>query len=440
MKTKASKSSRTEGQAQKPGFLGEREGVNIVEVEAGYLVSFGFDRYLSKVLRGVAGAEFRPGERAHFVPHSSITELDKAAASMRAEYKAVQGDLTAIIAHAKDSAKSLVGPSADLTREQREALMAYREGHGRDWKENLSNAWATGKYKGVSKDHSAALQQIRNTLGPEWLTSLDDKSLYVSPEPQITKYREPGKNYSGPVINANGRFIAQLTGFGERDGAAFVMIHRTADLGNSRPMKGDKVGIVYDEKFHGQVTDLARHKTDAELQAEFSGNVGKKIDGVTVTERGDMLGVQFDINPVMADRIRRLDGAKFHAADKVWEVPAANREYVARAVHDMRNEFVLDAKDVDILKEVATDKMDGAKVSKAFTKDGLPHFGVVLAIGERYALQKAGQDKFSLHHLAMLDQAPTIGSNHEIVYNKGRGEVVDLDLLRAQKQAMGMSL
>lgn len=374
MATKGKKNSNTGVEATKPAFLGERDGVAVGEIEGGYTVNFGFDRALAKLLRTVPGAEFRAEDRLHFVPAGSLDALDKAANGMRAEFKAVQADLQAIQELAKGSASKM------------------------------------------QQEHKAA----------------------PGAEAQISTYREPGRFYGGEVINANARFIAQSTGFGDRDGAAFVTIHRVADLGSARPMKGDKIGIVYDEKFQGVVTDLARQKADATVQSEFPGNFGKTIDGVTVTERGDKIGVQFDINPNMVDRIRRVDGAKFHTIDKVWEVPAANREYVARAVHDMRNEFVLDARDASVLADIARDKMDGAKVSKAFTKDGVPHFGVVLAVGERYALQKAGQDKFSLHHLATLDKVPTIGNNHEITYAKGQGTVVDQDLQRAQKQAMGI--
>jgi hypothetical protein len=59
---------------------------------------------------------------------------------------------------------------ADLTLQQQDALDAFRETKGRNWKVALRANWERASYPGVSVDHAAALQQIRNTLGPEWLT------------------------------------------------------------------------------------------------------------------------------------------------------------------------------------------------------------------------------------------------------------------------------
>jgi antirestriction protein ArdC len=64
-----------------------------------------------------------------------------------------------------------------LTRAQREALQAFEQKHGDEWKEKLSTAWETGKYKGVNKEQAASLQQVRNTYGPEWLSELKDEDL-----------------------------------------------------------------------------------------------------------------------------------------------------------------------------------------------------------------------------------------------------------------------
>jgi hypothetical protein len=187
----------------------------------------------------------------------------------------------------------------------------------------------------------------------------------------------------------------------------------------------------------GAVSDLAKHKSDAQLEADYKSDLGKAIDGVTVTDRGEKVGVAFDMNPVMMARIRRIDGAAFQQEDKVWEVPQGKREYALRAVQDMRHEFVTDGKDVEMMCGIAESKIDGAKVSKAFTKDGQEHFGKVIAVSDRYALQKAGGDKFTLHHLAALDTKPEIDQNLAIKYQRGVGTVVDQDRQRAQNKALG---
>lgn len=72
---------------------------------------------------------------------------------------------------------------AGLTKPQQEALDAFREAKGRNWKSALRANWERASYPGVSADHAAALQQVRNTLGPEWLTK------YRAPEPEAPEQR-----------------------------------------------------------------------------------------------------------------------------------------------------------------------------------------------------------------------------------------------------------
>lgn len=54
---------------------------------------------------------------------------------------------------------------ADLTPEQRDALIAFAQEHGRNWKAALISGWLRAAFPGY-------LQQIRNSFGPEWLTKL----------------------------------------------------------------------------------------------------------------------------------------------------------------------------------------------------------------------------------------------------------------------------
>lgn len=239
--------------------------------------------------------------------------------------------------------------------------------------------------------------------------------------PQVSDYRKPGESYSGQIVNVNGHFAAQLTGFGAKDGAAFVTVHRTSDL-MAPVMKGDDVRIKYDDKNMGVVVDRTQSKSAAE---KFDVALGQRVDGVTVAVVGDKLTVAFDFNPALANRLQRVDGVEFNKADKVYEVPATNKEFVVRAVGDMRREFVLDAQERAGLVDLAGQKMDGARVQNAFTKDGFSYSGEILGVGNRYALQYAGKDEFKLHRRDSLenDEVLKSGAAVKITYNKGRGFV-----------------
>jgi hypothetical protein len=54
------------------------------------------------------------------------------------------------------------------TPEQLAALRAYAKQKGRYWKSKLRLAWLYSNYNGFPQ--SAELQQVRNRLGPSWLT------------------------------------------------------------------------------------------------------------------------------------------------------------------------------------------------------------------------------------------------------------------------------
>lgn len=55
----------------------------------------------------------------------------------------------------------------ELNTEQRAAIVQFRERFGRTWKSKLMDGWLRAAYPG-------ALQQIRNSLGPEWLAKVKE--------------------------------------------------------------------------------------------------------------------------------------------------------------------------------------------------------------------------------------------------------------------------
>ena len=59
-----------------------------------------------------------------------------------------------------------------LTPHQADAILAYAHEHGRNWKSDLRADWMHARarvYRGPH-DYRAELQQVRNQLGPSWLT------------------------------------------------------------------------------------------------------------------------------------------------------------------------------------------------------------------------------------------------------------------------------
>ena len=57
------------------------------------------------------------------------------------------------------------------TADQTSALKRFAEKHGRTWKSKLKSAWANGTDS--TMEDGALLRQVRNDLGPVWLTKFD---------------------------------------------------------------------------------------------------------------------------------------------------------------------------------------------------------------------------------------------------------------------------
>jgi hypothetical protein len=58
----------------------------------------------------------------------------------------------------------------ELTQEQLDRLNAFKEQHGRNWKDKLRTLWMQGKDANEPQGH--LLRQIRNRIGPSGLDKL----------------------------------------------------------------------------------------------------------------------------------------------------------------------------------------------------------------------------------------------------------------------------
>lgn len=56
---------------------------------------------------------------------------------------------------------------SELDQQEREAIIQFRQEHGRRWKHQLLQGWMRAAYPGL-------LQRIRNSYGPEWLVRVKD--------------------------------------------------------------------------------------------------------------------------------------------------------------------------------------------------------------------------------------------------------------------------
>jgi hypothetical protein len=244
-------------------------------------------------------------------------------------------------------------------------------------------------------------------------------------QPRLSYWQQPNESTRGEIVSLNDRFAAQLTGFGAQDGAAFITLHRLSSL-SEQVFKGDVVAIKYDGKGHGAVA----HPKSAEQKLDDS--LGRSVDGVKVTRDGETYKIEFEYLPALSERIARIDGAAFNRDEKVWSVDSGLKEFVARAVNDMRKEVIADRADRAQLETIASEKIDSPIVKDAYVADGKSYTGTVLAMNDRYVLQHTGQQYAALHRRQNLSEQPHESHNVRIAYKAGRGAVSDKSTDRAE--------
>jgi hypothetical protein len=248
-------------------------------------------------------------------------------------------------------------------------------------------------------------------------------------QPRLSDFHPRDEALRGEIISVNDRYAAQVTGTGTRDGVAVVTLHRLADLSEAL-FKGDRVSITYGEKGRAKVGQLQT------VEEKLDASLGKSVDGVKVTQEGGQYRIEFDYNPVLADRIARIDGADFRRDEKVWVTDANLKTFVARAVNDMRKEVVADRADREQMMEVAAELIDSPKPHDAFTADGKSYSGRVLAINERYVLQHSGKDHVTLHRARSFEEVPAAGQNARISYRQGKAHVNEQARERERNQGV----
>lgn len=334
-------------------LIGDREGITVAEMPDSYAVEFEFNRTLTNMMRGVNGATFSRDDQCWVVPKASADELAQAVWGMR-----------------KESAEDR------LARETIEA------------------------------DARHVALRLQDELGAE-----------EDVKPRISDYRKPGERYVGEIIASNSHYVAQFTGTGKLDGAAFVTLHKRSDL-DVQLFNDDKAEITYDEKYRGHAR---KYLTNAEKEAKLDESLGASIDGVKVMKVDDKYIIEFDYNERLIGRIQKVDTAQFNRDANAWEVSARNKEYVAKAVQDMRQEFVADQREREALTATAQQKISGARVLDAFTKDGQAHVGVILEQSERYVMQHTGKDYCTLHRKAALQKEVRTDEKVRIEYKGGKG-------------------
>lgn len=258
------------------------DGVHVFQEGADYGVAFAFSGVMRAKIKAVPGAEFRKDDAGCWVvPGKSVDKLIEAAADMRdfvhnggvqvkdvADGKLVLFDFEKALAqeigpvagasydkeagawHVPASSKALVAEPGkvsffDLTiNKMRGLVIEIAQAH-----ENI-------------KELAAASAQARDCA------------------PGI-HYPELDKSYTGPIVNANGYYAAQLTGIDDKANVAFLTIHKQADLGHE-VLKGDDLRIDYGGDRSVKVRTTEVFQQQQQDREKLTALAASKMDGASV--------------------------------------------------------------------------------------------------------------------------------------------------------------
>ncbi|CAG0973448.1 hypothetical protein RHDC4_01422 [Rhodocyclaceae bacterium] len=319
------------------------DGVTVFQEGKDFGVGFTFSNTMVGKMKGVPGAEF-DREGGHWrVPASSVEALMGAVEDMRdfsrnggVQVKDLAGGAKLVIFDYNKAVSQIIGPVAGAEFKKdvggwvvpgdSKALVAEQ---GQSSYFDL----AINKMRGMVTEISQAHESIKN------LAAEHAKGKNLKPG---IHYPETDQSYTGPIINANGHYAAQLTGIEDQKGVMFLTIHEQAALGKE-VLKGDDLRIDY--------------RPDRSVQ-------------VRTTE--------------------------------VFRQQQAERQK---------------------LEQVAAEKMDGAKVFNASTKDNKHYVGDVVEMTDHFVLQKSNRDGFTIHDRSKLKGNVVKGENLDVKYENGVGKV-----------------
>lgn len=322
-------------------MLAGADGVSVFQEGKDFGVGFAFSNTMVAKIKGVPGAQFDREGAFWRVPGKSAAELLDVVGDMRdfirsggVQVKEVQDGKLVIFDYEKALTQA-IGPVAGA---------AYKNDLGA-W-HIPADSKALVAEQGQASFFDRTLNQMRGLVVE--IDKAHDAIRDLAAEAAKAKnfkagihYPESDHSYTGPIINANGHYAAQLTGIDDQQGTMFITLHKQSDLGKE-VLKGDDLRIDYgaDRSVKVRTTELFRQQ-----QAE--------------------------------------------------------REN---------------------LTALAQNKMDGAKIFNASTKDGKAYSGKVIELTDNFVLQHTGRSDFIIHDRSRLKGSIVKGETMDVKYAKGIGK------------------
>lgn len=269
-------------QSKVAAMLAGADGVTVFQEGKNFGVGFAFSNTLVGKMKGVPGAEFDRTEGCWRVPGSSGEALLGAVEDMRdfsrnggVQVKDMEGGGKLVVFDYDKAVAQIIGPvsGAKFSKEAGGWIVP-------------GDSKALVAEQGGTSYFDLAVNKMRGMVGE--VRKAQESIMEVAAEAAKGKNLRPGihypeadQSYTGPIINANGHFAAQLTGIDDEKGVMYVAIHKQADLGKA-VFKGDDLRIDYDEDRGVKVRTTEVFRQQQAERQKLEGVAKAKMDGAEV--------------------------------------------------------------------------------------------------------------------------------------------------------------
>jgi hypothetical protein len=264
-------------------LLDTRDGVTVVAEENVFQVGFEYSSNLISKLRQVPDAKFVKEGGYWEVPVASGAELAGAVEDMR-DFKRNNG------VQVKDMANGSKQVLFDFNKEMTQAIGpvdgAKFDNKSYSWIVPANSKALAPKGPGETAFFDFTINQMRGIViqtaidrdGITELAKESAKALGVTPG---FVFPAADHSYSGPILNVNAHFAAQLTGRDDDKGVGYITVHNLSDLGKA-VFKGEDMRIDYDEKRQVSVRTAEVFKEQQKERGDLTTEAANMVDGASV--------------------------------------------------------------------------------------------------------------------------------------------------------------
>lgn len=262
-------------------MLAGGDGVTVAKNGANYEIGFGFSASMVSKMKTVDGAKFEQGMWA--VPESSADQLVDAVADMRdfvrsngVQVKTMENGGVKVLFDYNKEMTQVLG-KVDGAKFDKEAYAWTVPANSKSLADPLPK-FAVSLDKAVNTMRGIAIESAKELDNIKELAAATAQSRGMKPG---IHFPDKDHSYTGQIVNVNGGYAAQLSGTNEKDGVAFLTIHKLSDLGKA-VFKGDNMRIDYDENRHANVRTTEVFQQQQKEREQLTNLAAQKMDNANV--------------------------------------------------------------------------------------------------------------------------------------------------------------